>query len=77
MTAHHKPAVQITELDLSAVSLSQLEEIAQYRGDHLTNTALIAIHMAYLAMLEDKRRRADAALHDALGVRLGDTDIRI
>ncbi|MEL6570968.1 MAG: hypothetical protein AAFQ64_04875 [Pseudomonadota bacterium] len=52
---------------LSTISANQLSELAMHYDRTMDQAAMIAIHIAYLGHLEEKRDAAMQALNMALG----------
>ncbi|WP_300016432.1 hypothetical protein [uncultured Roseobacter sp.] len=66
---HHtcKQQRSLADLGLGPATTAQLDELARHHDRSLDQAATMAIHIAYLAHLDDKRNAAMRALNEALG----------
>jgi len=60
---------------LNATSANQLSELALHHDRTMDQAAMIAIHVAYLGQLDEKRQSAKKALDLALGTGEPDDEI--
>ncbi len=75
MRNHGKCPQGRASMCLNSTSASQLSELAMHHDRTMDEAAMIAIHIAYLSHLDEKRLSAKKALDLALGAPTPDDEI--